>query len=249
MTRTAAELIASINGSCRHAITAGINGNLPPHWDAYGLHAIVQPALDPTHVIAFAMATKKDPHGYPVLTDANPGAKVEVEAATADLLKLADDLAEQLREAIARRQPKPDRLQVRIALAEGAILPERKTSGASGYDLCALAGIQIQPGRVVVVETGVSLEMPEGMEAQVRPRSGLAKAGVWVHLATIDQDYRGKIAVMMINLRPDAFSVAAGDRVAQLVFARVDHPELQVVDASTMTATGRGAMGFGSTGR
>src|SRR5947199_312754 len=88
----------------------------------------------------------------------------------------------------------PSQLQppcIRITLAPGAVLPERKTAGAVGYDLCALEEVVIAAGRTVRIRTGVSLALPVGWEAQVRPRSSLSAAGVFCPVGTIDSDYRG----------------------------------------------------------
>lgn len=246
---TPAQLVANINGGCRTAITAGINGNLPQAWQAYDLMAMVVPALEPTHVVVTCSARRPD-NG--VLGGVDPGAKFQVEAATADHLRIADQLADQLRQRIAAAElarRRTGRGMVSIALADGAKLPERKTPGSSGYDLCALAGVQIQPGRVAVIETGVTLEIPTGMEAQIRPRSGMASRGIVGTFGTVDSDYRAAIRVMLTNQSAEAYRVEAGDRVAQLVFSRVEHPEIEVVDAAKMTLTERGPHGLGSTGR
>ena len=128
-------------------------------------------------------------------------------------------------------------------------LPQVATRGASGYDLRAAVGdaCVIEPGRVVAVPTGLRLEIPEGFEAQVRPRSGLAARGVGVlnSPGTIDADYRGEVKVLLYNFGAEAFRIERGDRIAQLVFARVLHPELVVRDLSD---TERAGGGFGHTG-
>ena len=250
MTRTAAQLSAEINGANHGNVTAGINGNLPPGWVAYGLHAMPVPASPAPTEVAITCGTldlSVAAWSSPQLTR---GAKVVVPA-DADLLNVADKLAEQLRERIAdhqREQMRSRSLIVRIALLPGATLPARKTAGASGYDLCALVQTRVEPGRVATIDTGVTLELPSGTEAQVRPRSGLATRGIWGNFGSIDADYRGTIRVILVNLGSDAVTFAAGDRIAQLVFARVSLPEFVVVDAGELTETGRGASGLGSTG-
>jgi dUTP pyrophosphatase len=141
----------------------------------------------------------------------------------------------------------------------------RATDGAAGYDLHACEETIILPGTTASVRTGVCLAMPApfvvgddsllggpaallGVEAQVRGRSGLAfQHGIVAHVGTIDSDYRGEIAVLLHNTRRQPYRVRVGDRVAQLVFAPVLLPELVEVEA--LTATERGAGGFGSTGR
>jgi dUTP pyrophosphatase len=129
-------------------------------------------------------------------------------------------------------------------------VPEAMTSGASGYDLrAAVEGeIVVEPGRLAAVPTGLRLEIPPGFEAQVRPRSGLAarhQIGVLNSPGTIDSDYRGELEVLLYNFGGEPFRVARGDRIAQLVFARVHHPHFELRDLSE---TGRSAGGFGHTG-
>ena len=133
-------------------------------------------------------------------------------------------------------------------------VPAYETSGAAGMDLRANLADRgervIEPGARALIPTGLTLEIPPGFEAQVRPRSGLAlKHGVTVANApgTIDSDYRGPLGVILINLGDQAFTVAHGDRIAQIVFA----PVMQVgwdLD-SPLSETERGAGGFGSTGK
>jgi dUTP pyrophosphatase len=138
----------------------------------------------------------------------------------------------------------------RLPHAEG--LPDLciMTPGASGYDLRAAvqAPQTLAPGKVALVPTGFRLEIPVGYEAQVRSRSGLAarfQVGVLNSPGTIDSDYRGEIQVLVYNFGDAPFHIERGDRIAQMVFARVHHPELQVRDLSH---TERAAGGFGSTG-
>jgi len=124
------------------------------------------------------------------------------------------------------------------------------TAGAAGYDLRAAPAeeIVIEPGRVGLVPTGIRLEIPFGYEAQVRPRSGLAlrdRVGVLNSPGTIDSDYRGEVQVILFNFGEAPFRVRRGDRIAQLVFARVHRPHLE---ARTLGKTDRDAGGFGHTG-
>lgn len=131
-------------------------------------------------------------------------------------------------------------------------IPEQKSSGASGFDLHAAIKerLTIEPGKWKLVTTGISLAMPEGLEAQVRPRSGLAlKSGITVlnTPGTIDADYRGEIGVILLNLGEQPFVIQRGDRIAQLVFQQVPQVELQVVNQ--LETTIRGAGGFGHTGK
>jgi dUTP pyrophosphatase len=124
------------------------------------------------------------------------------------------------------------------------------TPGSSGYDLrAAIESPRIlEPGKVAMVPTGFRLEIPVGFEAQVRPRSGLAarfQVGVLNSPGTIDSDYRGEIQVLVYNFGEAPFHIERGDRIAQLVFARVHHPDMEMRDLST---TERATGGFGSTG-
>ena len=138
---------------------------------------------------------------------------------------------------------------VKVRCQDGATLPAYATEGASGLDLRSTAEVTLLPMARALVPTGLFLEMPEGVEAQVRPRSGLAlKNGVTVlnTPGTIDSDYRGELKIILINLGSEAFTVKSGDRIAQLVFATVTRANL--VAAEELGATTRGAGGFGSTG-
>jgi dUTP pyrophosphatase len=143
---------------------------------------------------------------------------------------------------------------VRLAHARGLALPAYQSAGAAGMDLLAAVParrpIELAPGGRALVPTGLILELPEGTEAQVRPRSGLAlRHGITVlnSPGTIDSDYRGEVMVLLANLGEASFSIRRGERIAQLVVQRVEQALLVEVDAAA--ATGRGAGGFGSTGR
>lgn len=136
---------------------------------------------------------------------------------------------------------------VNIRLAEGAVRPVRKTDGAVGYDLCALYDCDMLAGQTHRLDTGVSLELPEGWEAQVRPRSSLSAGGIIAPVGTIDHDYRGDVGVILHNASRFSFHVKRGDRIAQLVFAKVELPVLML--APELAPTERGSGGFGSTGR
>jgi dUTP pyrophosphatase len=131
------------------------------------------------------------------------------------------------------------------------ILPQYESEGAAGMDLRAFIenAITIAPAGRAKIPTGLFMEIPLGYEAQVRPRSGLAaKSGVTVLNApgTIDSDYRGELEVILVNLGDQAFTVKSGDRIAQIVIAPVHRAE--IVEASSLSETKRGAGGFGSTG-
>jgi dUTP pyrophosphatase len=128
--------------------------------------------------------------------------------------------------------------------------PRYETEGAAGLDLRADEAFALAPGERRVVPTGLALEIPPGHEGQVRPRSGLAaRHGVALVNApgTIDSDYRGEVKVILVNLGREPVAFARGDRIAQLVVAPVVRADLEVVD--DLSASGRGAGGFGSTGQ
>lgn len=143
-------------------------------------------------------------------------------------------------------------LEVILSLDEGAAAPSYQSAGAAGADLRARldAPLRIAPGARALVPTGLRLAIPEGYEAQVRPRSGLSlKYGVTVINApgTIDSDYRGEVGVPLVNLGDADFVVSDGDRIAQLIIAPVVRAEFRVVRA--LDETERGDAGFGSTGK
>ena len=136
----------------------------------------------------------------------------------------------------------------------GLPLPAYQTAHAAGLDLLAAvaedAPVVLEPGRYAMVPTGLSIALPEGFEAQIRPRSGLAaKHGVTVLNApgTIDADYRGEVAVLLVNHGSAPFTVRRSERIAQMIIAPVAQAELVLVDV--LSSTERGAGGFGSTGR
>ena len=130
-------------------------------------------------------------------------------------------------------------------------LPSRQTAHSAGYDVCsAEPDFVLSPRERRAVATGLSFELPIGMEMQVRPRSGLAlKFGITLPNApgTIDPDYRGELKVIMQNGGDEPVTIARGERIAQLVFARFESPAIE--EAAELGATGRGEGGFGSTGR
>ena len=137
---------------------------------------------------------------------------------------------------------------------EGLALPAYQSAEAAGLDLLAAvsedAPVILAPGKYALVPTGISIALPPGYEAQVRPRSGLAaKHGVTVLNApgTVDADYRGEIGVPLINHGDVPFTIRRGERIAQMVIASVVQAEL--VPVTTLSATARGTGGFGSTGR
>ncbi|AHA46239.1 deoxyuridine 5'-triphosphate nucleotidohydrolase [Insectomime virus] len=145
----------------------------------------------------------------------------------------------------------PPYLPVRVKSTSPHELPEYKSNGSSGCDLRANISedIVLQPLERRLIPTGLSLAIPYGMEGQIRPRSGLAfNSGITVlnSPGTIDSDYRSEIGIILINLSNEPFTVKDGDRIAQIVFARVDRISWEVVDKLPETERGNG--GFGSTG-
>ena len=139
----------------------------------------------------------------------------------------------------------------RLAHAEGLPLPAYETHGSAGMDVRAAleAPLTLAPGAISLVPTGLAIEVPEGFEMQVRPRSGLAaKHGITLpnSPATIDSDYRGEVRVIVQNLGPEPFVVERGMRIAQMVLQRV--PRVAWQEADELSATPRGAGGFGHTG-
>ncbi len=137
-------------------------------------------------------------------------------------------------------------------LHPAAKLPKYMTELAAGMDICALVDndVVLQPGERCMVPTGLAVAIPAGYEVQVRPRSGLAiKHGIALvnSPGTIDADYRGEICIILINLGQEVFTICSGDRIAQLVVAPVCQAELTEVE--DLAATGRGAGGFGHTGK
>jgi dUTP pyrophosphatase len=130
-------------------------------------------------------------------------------------------------------------------------LPDRATPHAAGYDVrSAEADFDLSPGQIRAASTGLIMELPPGLECQVRPRSGLAaRHGITLPNSpgTIDPDYRGELKVLMQNTGSERVTIHRGDRIAQLVFARFEAPEVE--EAEKVSETLRGEGGFGSTGR
>ena len=145
-------------------------------------------------------------------------------------------------------------LKTKIVTKNGAKLPIYKTAGSAGMDLRAVfeegvKGVMLQPNQRVLVKTGLSIQLPEGKEAQIRPRSGLAfKHGITVLNApgTIDSDYIGEIGVLLINTGQESFFIEPQMRIAQMVIASYEKIEWE--ECERLEETERGTGGFGSTG-
>jgi dUTP pyrophosphatase len=142
-------------------------------------------------------------------------------------------------------------MNIKIINKSNHDLPHYETSASAGMDLRAnlTEAVSLQPLGRAIIPTGLFIELPVGIEAQVRPRSGLAaKKGVTVLNApgTIDADYRGEVGVILINLSNEVFVIENGERIAQMVIAKHERAEWNLVDSLSETARGEG--GFGSTG-
>ena len=139
----------------------------------------------------------------------------------------------------------------RLASNQDLPLPARATPHSAGYDVRSAEGpLTLVPGEIRLVATGLVMELPPGIECQVRPRSGLAlRHGLTLpnSPATIDPDYRGELRIILQNLGPDPVTLERGERIAQLVFSRFEVPEIRLVDE--VSETDRGGGGFGSTGQ
>ncbi len=139
--------------------------------------------------------------------------------------------------------------KVKIKVDDPALMPEYKTAHAAGVDLMAAHDGEIKPFERTLVKTGIYIELPDGFEAQIRPRSGLAlKNGITIvnTPGTIDSDYRGEIGIILINLSQETFVYKKGDRIAQMVVAPVTRAVFEPADI--LSETERGAGGFGHTG-
>lgn len=141
-------------------------------------------------------------------------------------------------------------MTVRFSLLDSsAKLPTYAHPGDAGMDVCSIEDVVIAPGARALIKTGFAMELPDGFEAQVRPRSGLAiKSGITVlnTPGTIDSGYRGEVGVILINLSDVPFHVEKGMKIAQMVIAKFERAEIEVV--GELSSSERGAGGFGSTG-
>ena len=143
------------------------------------------------------------------------------------------------------------KIELKYVASKGAFLPQYKTEGAAGADLCAYLEepLVIKAGESAIVPTGLFFEIPSGYEVQIRPRSGLAAKNQITVLntpGTIDSDYRGEIKVILINLGKQDFVINNSDRIAQMVIAPVVQADFSIINE--LSSTKRGENGFGSTG-
>lgn len=144
-------------------------------------------------------------------------------------------------------------MEVKIINKSDNQLPAYETVNSAGMDLRAYlpeGPVTLKPMQRMLIPTGLFMEIPEGYEGQVRPRSGLAiKNGITVlnTPGTIDADYRGEVKIILINLSDTDFTINSGDRVAQIIFAKCE--QMEVINVETLSETERGAGGFGHTGK
>lgn len=137
-------------------------------------------------------------------------------------------------------------------LAHNKVLPEYKTEGAAGMDLCAAISepITLKPLERKLIPTGLKIELEHGYEAQIRPRSGLSiKHGITLIncIGTIDEDYRGEVCIPVVNVSNEEYTILPDERIAQMVIAKYEQAKIEVV--TELTKTSRGEGGFGSTGK
>ena len=137
-------------------------------------------------------------------------------------------------------------------LPHNRFVPEYKTEGAAGMDLCAAITepLTLKPLERALVPTGLKIELEHGYEAQIRPRSGLSiKHGITLIncVGTIDEDYRGEVCIPVVNLSNETYTIEPDERIAQMIISRVEQAQIEVT--TELTVTSRGSGGFGSTGK
>jgi dUTP pyrophosphatase len=135
---------------------------------------------------------------------------------------------------------------VKVIPSEPWQMPAYQKAGDSGFDLISAEIKGLNPGEFILINTGIRIELPEGYEAQVRPRSGIGSKGIVAMFGTIDNGYTGLIKVVMFNFSRKRYTINQGDRIAQLVISKVS--QAQLVQVSVISDTERGENGFGSTG-
>ncbi len=176
--------------------------------------------------------------------------KVRKKPAEAEEKARQDKVDRKAQAGKAKRQKIGDWLEIKVKkTSQSAKMPAMAHEGDSGFDLFASESVKIKPGERALVSTGLKISMPQGIEAQVRPKSGLAiKHGLTVlnTPGTIDSGYRGEIKVILANLGKEDYQVETGKKIAQIVFAKVECPGL--VECKELDETKRSEGGFGSTG-
>lgn len=137
-------------------------------------------------------------------------------------------------------------MKVKIKKINDGKIPEYKTNGSAGADCYSRIMWQVHPKEIVRIPPGFAVEIPEGYEMQIRPRSGLTSHGIFSQLGTIDSDYRGEVNAVIINNSNKDFMIEKYSRICQIVLAPVEKAEFEIVD--NLSNTERGSNGFGSTG-
>ena len=145
-----------------------------------------------------------------------------------------------------------DSVKVKISMEEGCgdLMPAKAHEDDAAFDIKSKVDMTVEPGTPHLVPTGIFMEFPEGYEAQVRPRSGLALKHAITVLntpGTIDAGYRGEVRVILLNAGKESFHISRGDRIAQMVINKL--PKVELVEADALSGSTRGSGGFGSTGR
>lgn len=137
-------------------------------------------------------------------------------------------------------------MKVKIKKIKDGKIPEYKTNGSAGADCYSRIMWQVHPKEIIRIPLGFAVEIPEGYEMQIRPRSGLTSRGIFSQLGTIDSDYRGEVNAVIINNSNEDFMIEKYLRICQIVLAPVEKAEFEIVD--NLSNTERGSNGFGSTG-
>lgn len=160
------------------------------------------------------------------------------------LLKKVEDLEYRL------HQVENPGFGLRVALINPAAkLPSYGTFGSVGLDLQTMQDIMLAPGESLRVKTGVAIDLLDGHEAQLRPRSGVSGKGALIHFGTVDTDYTGELMLNITNVGKQSYEASNGERIAQMVIARAIRVSVEQVDYATFKKTERGDKGFGSTGK
>ena len=137
-------------------------------------------------------------------------------------------------------------MKVKIKKINDGKIPEYKTNGSAGADCYSRIMWQVHPKEIIRIPLGFAVEIPEGYEMQIRPRSGLTSRGILSQLGTIDSDYRGEVNAVIINNSDEDFMIEKYSRICQIVLEPVEKAEFEIVD--NLSDTERGSNGFGSTG-
>ena len=130
---------------------------------------------------------------------------------------------------------------------EGAQAPTRGSDEAAGYDLYSYESETVVPKQIKLIDTGISIRVPEGTYGRIAPRSSVSKKGILINAGVIDRDYRGPVKVMVHNLSNDNYVINKNDRIAQLILEQIKTPPVELVEELDDTVRGEG--GFGSTGK